>query len=301
MESGEPGAWDYKPEKQVKRQMSKGRSQKCFGFETVRLGMNLVSQRTNPIAAALLPFDFCLLPFDLLFRSATLSRLQINVRGMGLAPSVSAGAPRRVPKFNVVEWCENLEGFRMSGPGEVTRLLGQLRAGRKGAAEQLTPLIYQELHKLAAACMRRERPGHTLQATALVNEAYMRLLGQHDVEWQNRSHFYGIAAQIMRRILLDYARKHQAAKRGGPHQKVRIDEALLVSEQQLDVVLAVDESLKRLEQIDPRQSRVVELRFFAGLDVEQTAAVLGISTATVKREWQFAKAWLQREMGETPA
>jgi RNA polymerase sigma-70 factor (ECF subfamily) len=187
------------------------------------------------------------------------------------------------------------------GPGEVTRLLGQLRAGRKDAAEELTPLIYRELHKLAAACMRRERPGHTLQATALVHEAYMRLLGQENVEWQNRSHFYGIAAQIMRRVLLDYARKHQAAKRGGPHQKVRIDEALLVTEQQLDVVLAVDESLKRLEQMDPRQARVVELRFFAGLDVEQTAAVLGISTATVKREWQFAKAWLQREMGEQPA
>jgi RNA polymerase sigma-70 factor, ECF subfamily len=161
-------------------------------------------------------------------------------------------------------------------------------------------LIYRELHKLAAACMRRERPGHTLQATALVNEAYMRLLGQQDVAWQNRSHFYGIAAQIMRRVLLDYARKHQAAKRGGPH-KVRIDEALLVGEQQLDMVLAVDEALTRLEQLDPRQSRVVELRFFAGLDVEQTAAVMEISTATVKREWQFAKAWLQREMGESPA
>jgi RNA polymerase sigma factor (TIGR02999 family) len=186
------------------------------------------------------------------------------------------------------------------GPGEVTRLLGQLRAGKKDAAEELTPLIYQELHKLAAACMRRERIGHTLQATALVNEAYMRLLGQDNVEWQNRSHFYGIAAQIMRRVLLDYARKHQAAKRGGP-AKVRIDEALLVTEQQLDVVLAVDESLKRLEQIDARQARVVELRFFAGLDVEQTASVIGISTATVKREWQFAKAWLQREMGEQQA
>jgi len=183
------------------------------------------------------------------------------------------------------------------GSGEVTQLLGQLRAGRKEAADELVPLIYQELHKLAAACMRRERPSHTLQATALVNEAYLRLIGQHDVEWQNRSHFYGIAAQIMRRVLLDYARKHQAEKRGGPNQKVRIDEALLVAEQQLDAVLAVDESLSRLEKIDPRQAKVVELRFFAGLDVEQTAAVMGISTATVKREWQFAKAWLQREMG----
>ena len=162
-------------------------------------------------------------------------------------------------------------------------------------------MVYAELRVIARGYMAHERPGHTLQATALVHEAYMRLLGQDNVEWQNRSHFYGIAAQIMRRVLLDYARKHQAAKRGGPNQKVRIDEALLVTEQQLDVVLAVDESLKRLEQMDPRQARVVELRFFAGLDVEQTAAVLEISTATVKREWQFAKAWLQREMGEQSA
>ncbi len=183
--------------------------------------------------------------------------------------------------------------------GEVTRLLGQLSAGRREASEELAPLIYRELHKLAAACMRRERPGHTLQATALVHEAYMRLIGQQDVQWQNRSHFYGIAAQVMRRVLLDYARKHQAAKRGGPNQRVRIDEALLVSEEQLDVALSVDECLKRLEKIDARQSRLVELRFFAGLSVEQTAEVMEISTATVKREWQFAKAWLQREMGQT--
>ena len=184
--------------------------------------------------------------------------------------------------------------------GEVTRLLGQLSAGRKEAGVELAPLIYRELHKLAAACMRRERPGHTLQATALVHEAYMRLIGQKDVRWQNRSHFYGIAAQVMRRVLLDYARGRQAAKRGGPNQKIRIDEALLVSEQQLDVALSVDECLTRLEKIDPRQSRLVELRFFAGLSVEQTAEVMEISTATVKREWSFAKAWLQREMGETP-
>ncbi len=186
------------------------------------------------------------------------------------------------------------------GAGEVTRLLGQLRAGRREAADELAPLIYGELHKLAAACMRRERPSHTLQATALVNEAYMRLIGQHDVEWQNRSHFYGIAAQTMRRVLLDYARKHQAAKRGGPAMRFRVDEALLVSEQQLDLVLAVDESLKRLEQIDPQQGRLVELRYFAGLNVEQAAEALGISTATVKREWQFAKTWLQRELGKAP-
>lgn len=185
--------------------------------------------------------------------------------------------------------------------GEITRLLGQLHSGNESAAAELVPLIYAELHQLAASCMRRERPGHTLQATALVHEAYIRLLGQREVDWQNRSHFFGIAAQVMRRILLDYARKHHAAKRGGPREKVRIDEALLVSDDQLEAVLAIDESLSRLEKIDPRQSRVVELRFFAGLNVEQTAAALGISTATVKREWQFAKAWLQREMDRDAA
>jgi len=182
------------------------------------------------------------------------------------------------------------------GLGEVTRLLRQFGAGKSGTATQLAPLVYDELHRLAAACMRRERPAHTLQATALVNEAYIRLMGQREILWQSRSHFYGIASQIMRRVLLDYARKHQAAKRGGAHRNFRVDEALLVSEQQLELVIAVDESLKRLEQIDPKQSRLIELRFFAGLNVAQTAAVLGISTATVKREWQFAKAWLQRDM-----
>jgi RNA polymerase sigma-70 factor (ECF subfamily) len=184
--------------------------------------------------------------------------------------------------------------------GEITKLLGQLRSGNDSAAAELVPLIYAELHQLAASCMRRERPGHTLQATALVNEAYIRLLGQREVDWQNRSHFFGIAAQVMRRVLLDYARKHHAAKRGGPHEKFRIDEALLVSDDQLEAVLSIDESLSRLEKIDPRQSRVVELRYFAGLNVEQTAVALGISTATVKREWQFAKAWLQREMDRGP-
>ena len=188
----------------------------------------------------------------------------------------------------------------MSGQDDVTRLLGEIGRGQKEAINDLLPLVYDELHRLARSYFRRERGEHTLQPTALVHEAYLRLVDQRS-PIESRGHFLAVAATQMRRILLDYARKHQAAKRGGPHQKVRIDEALLVSEQQLDIVLSVDESLKRLEQIDPRQSRVVELRFFAGLDVEQTAAVMGISTATVKREWQFAKAWLQREMGESPA
>jgi RNA polymerase sigma factor (TIGR02999 family) len=186
------------------------------------------------------------------------------------------------------------------GSGEVTRLLAQLRAGHGDAAGELAPLIYQELHRLAAACMRRERAEHTLQPTALVNEAYIRLVGQRDVQWQNRSHFYGIASQVMRRVLLDYARKRRSSKRGGEQKKVEFDENLLASDQQLEVALSVDECLQRLERIDPQQSRVVELRFFGGLNVEETAEVLGISTATVKREWQFAKAWLQREMNGEP-
>jgi RNA polymerase sigma-70 factor (ECF subfamily) len=186
--------------------------------------------------------------------------------------------------------------------GEVTRLLRQLKVGREDAAAELAPLIYQELHRLAAACMRRERPEHTLQPTALVNEAYIRLVGQRDVRWQNRSHFYGIAARVMRRVLLDYARKRQSGKRGGQQKKVEFDENMCGSDQQLEAALAVDECLQRLERLDPQQGRVVELRFFAGLNVEDTAQILGISTATVKREWQFAKAWLQREMnGEAPS
>jgi RNA polymerase sigma factor (TIGR02999 family) len=150
--------------------------------------------------------------------------------------------------------------------------------------------------------MRRERSQHTLQPTALVNEAYIRLVGQRNVQWQNRSHFYGIASQVMRRVLLDYARKRRSSKRGGEQKKVEFDENLLASDQQLEAALSVDECLQRLERIDPQQSRVVELRFFGGLNVEETAEALGISTATVKREWQFAKAWLQREMsGEAHA
>jgi RNA polymerase sigma factor (TIGR02999 family) len=180
--------------------------------------------------------------------------------------------------------------------GDVTRLLGQLRAGDEQARADLFRVIYGELHKLAASYMRRERRGHTLQTTALVNEAYIRLIGQHDVEWQSRSHFFGVAARVMRRVLLDCARRRQAAKRGGAHEQIRVEDSLLLSESQLDTVVAVDEALTRLEKVDPRQGRVVELRFFGGLDVEETAAVLGISAATVKREWHFAKAWLQREL-----
>jgi len=181
--------------------------------------------------------------------------------------------------------------------GEVTRLLGQLRAGKQDVADQLVPLIYDELRRIASAQMRRERPDHTLQATAVVHEAYMRLAGEQEVPWQNRAHFFAIAAQTMRRVLLDYARQRHAGKRGGEGaRKVDIDAELLVGDDRLEDVIALDEVLGRLSEMDPEQGRIVELRFFAGLNVEETAEVMGISARTVKREWRSAKAWLSREL-----
>jgi RNA polymerase sigma factor (TIGR02999 family) len=181
--------------------------------------------------------------------------------------------------------------------GDVTRLLEQLRAGNPDVADQIVPLIYDELRRIAGAQMRRERPGHTLQATAVVNEAYMRLVGEQEVQWQNRAHFFAIAAITMRRVLLDYARQHHAGRRGGEGaRKVDIDAELLVGHDRLEDVVAVDEVLTRLTEMDPEQGRIVELRFFAGLNVEETAEVLGISPRTVKREWRLAKAWLDRAM-----
>jgi RNA polymerase sigma-70 factor (ECF subfamily) len=181
---------------------------------------------------------------------------------------------------------------------EVTNLLERLNDGNRAAADALVPLIYPVLHRLAANCLRRERSDHTLQATALVNEAYLRLVGQHDVHWKSRAHFYGIAARIMRRILLDFARKRHRLKRGGADQKVTLDDGLMVSEDRLDEVLLVDEALRRLAGMDERQGRMVELRFFAGLSAEETAEVLGVSVITVKRDWITAKAWLYREISK---
>jgi RNA polymerase sigma factor (TIGR02999 family) len=146
--------------------------------------------------------------------------------------------------------------------------------------------------------MRRERTGHTLQPTALVNEAYVRLVGQREVQWKSRAHFYGIAGQIMRRVLLDFARKRLSAKRGGAGWRVTLDEGMVIAEDRLDDILLIDEALNRLAQMDPRQSRIVELRFFAGLSFEETAAALDISPITVKRDWSSAKAWLYREMAK---
>jgi RNA polymerase sigma factor (TIGR02999 family) len=182
--------------------------------------------------------------------------------------------------------------------GNVTRLLEQMRHGDAAAQEQLLPLVYDELRKIAAGYMRREREGHTLQPTALVNEAYLRLVKQPDVDWQNRAHFFGVAAQFMRRILVDHARRKNAGKRGGV--KVTLDEAMASTEGRDDVVLGVDRALEKLSRLDARQSRIVELRFFAGLSVEETALVLGVAPRTVNREWRMAQAWLRNEL-ETPA
>lgn len=184
--------------------------------------------------------------------------------------------------------------------GEVTALLLAWRAGDAGAAEQLVPLIYAELHRQAARAMRREDSAHTLQATALVNEAYLRLIDQRRVEWRNRAHFFGVAAQLMRRILVDHARQRHAAKRGAGARPVSLgDVEAAVREGWKDdggEVLAVHEALERLATFDPGQARLVELRYFAGLTIEETAEALEISPATVKREWAIARGWLKREL-----
>ena len=185
----------------------------------------------------------------------------------------------------------------MKDNGEnITELLVGSGQGDKDALDKLMPVVYDELRRQAARYLRREQAGHTLQTTALIHEAYVRLVDQRNVQWQNRAHFFGIAAQMMRRILVDHARGKRRAKRGGSDVKVSLADATIpVKERDLDVV-ALDEALTRLAQIDEQQSRVVELRFFSGLTVEETAQVMGISPATVKRDWSMAKAWLHREI-----
>jgi RNA polymerase sigma factor (TIGR02999 family) len=179
---------------------------------------------------------------------------------------------------------------------DVTGLLRAWNSGHPEALDELMPLVYAELHRLARASLRRERPDHTLQATALVNEAYVRLVGQTRVRWQNRAQFFGTAAQFMRRILVDHARDRVSAKRGGRSLRIDLDEALISTRQRGIDLLALDAALERLEQLDARQSRLVVFRFFGGLTIEETAAVLDISPATAKREWVTARMWLRREL-----
>jgi RNA polymerase sigma-70 factor (ECF subfamily) len=192
-----------------------------------------------------------------------------------------------------------------TGPGgdpshAITALLSELKKGNKAAEEKLIPLIYAELHRLARYYMRGEREGHTLQTSALVNEAYMRLAGKHNVDWQNRAHFFATAASIMRRILVDHARTRDAQKRGGSAEKVSLENAFVYTDGQSWQVVAVHEALNKLEKWDQRQCRIVELRFFAGLNVEETAEAMELSPTTVKREFQMAKAWLYGELTKDP-
>ncbi|MEK6335860.1 MAG: sigma-70 family RNA polymerase sigma factor [Acidobacteriota bacterium] len=181
-------------------------------------------------------------------------------------------------------------------PHEVTQLLVAWSNGDQVARDELMSVVYQELHRLAHHYMKRESPGHTLQTSALVNEAFLKLIDQRDVRWQNRAHFFGIAAQMMRRILVDYARNRRYAKRGGGARELSLDEALIVSDERSAEVLALDETLQRLAEFDPRKSQIVEFRFFGGLSIEETAEVLAVSPGTVMRDWTLAKAWLRREM-----
>ncbi len=179
---------------------------------------------------------------------------------------------------------------------EITELLLAWNRGDDRARDELMPLIYDELRRVARNLLRRERPGHTLQPTALVNEAFLRMVDQSRVNWQNRAHFFGAAARLMRQVLVNHAEARQAAKRGGQAERVSINEIDLTAvEHEVDLV-ALDETLKRLEQIDPPQSRIVELRYFSGLTIEEIAEVMNISPATVKREWSTARAWLRREL-----
>ena len=181
-----------------------------------------------------------------------------------------------------------------AAPDGVTQLLINWRNGDKAALDQLTPLVYEELRRLARGFMRKERSNHTLQTSALINEAYLKLADQDETNWQNRAHFFAVAAQIMRHILVDHARSYGYEKRGAGAQRVGLDDAKVFSEERAGELVALDEALTDLATIDPRKSRIVELRFFGGLNIDETAEVMELSTTTVQREWRAAKGWLQR-------
>lgn len=180
---------------------------------------------------------------------------------------------------------------------EITQMLRECSGGKREALDKLMPLVYDELHLQAARYLRRESQGHTLQTTALIHETYLKLIDQREVEWQNRAHFFAIAAQAMRRIMVDYARTKQREKRGGGDEKLSLEAAMSVAVDESSVdLIALDEALTRLAEIDLHQARVVELRYFSGLSLEETAEALHISRATAAREWNVARAWLRREL-----
>jgi RNA polymerase sigma-70 factor, ECF subfamily len=183
-------------------------------------------------------------------------------------------------------------------PQVVTRLLIDWSKGDKAALDQLIPLVNAELRRLARHHMSRENPGHTLQTSALINEAYIRLIEQQNPSWQNREHFYAVAAQVMRHILIDHARSHLYTKRGGGANKVPLDETAALNDQRAAELVALDDALNTLAALDPRKSRIIELRFFAGLTIEETAGAMKVSPVTITREWRSAKAWLRREMNK---
>jgi RNA polymerase sigma factor (TIGR02999 family) len=182
-------------------------------------------------------------------------------------------------------------------PHDVTGLLLEWRHGDVAAFDKLMPLVYGEMRRIAHRYMQQERDGHTLQTTALINEAYVRLVGQQKMEWRNRAHFFAVTAQVMRHVLIDHARRLHYAKRGGAAQRVTLEEAEAMTQERAAELVALDEALNELAQLDPRKSRVVELRYFGGLSIEETADVLEISEMTVRRDWRAAKAWLYRALG----
>jgi RNA polymerase sigma factor (TIGR02999 family) len=189
----------------------------------------------------------------------------------------------------------------LGSSGSVTKLLHGWRKGDREALDSLLPLVYDELRRVARHQLQNERPDHTLQSAALVHEAYLRLVGQEAPEWQNRAHFFAVAAQLVRQILVDYARRHRAAKRGGGDWKLSLADAVDLPQPGDVDLIALDDALKTLAQTDPRQCRVIELRFFAGLSVEETSHVLGVAASTVQRDWTAARAWLYREIsGSAP-
>ena len=188
-----------------------------------------------------------------------------------------------------------------SQPHEITQLLAEWSEGNQAALDKLYPLVYNELRRLAHGYLRRERKGHTLQTTALINEAYLRLVDQKQVHWANRSHFFAISAQIMRRILIDHARRYDYAKRGGGAPRISLDEAAVVAKERARELLMLDEALNGLAKIDPRRGQVVELRYFGGLNNEEIAGVLKISENTVTRDWNMARAWLYQELSGSVA